>query len=148
MIQFVQQPTHNTCTSACLSMITGIPVADVISDFHNDWVDGQKTNPSKFLLKHGFEHSQEKFVWNNNIYGGHVYLLTVPSLNIVGGMHHIIFDANQEIGKRVFDPIKGRPDKTYYVDWIGDEVDKNEVKLSSWVVDLEIEIDVIKAKRI
>lgn len=128
-------------------MITGIPIDEVISEFHDDWIDGQKTNPSDFLFKRGFEHSKEKFVWNNRIYGGYVYLLTVSSLNIVGGLHHIIFDANQEIGKRVFDPCKGRTDKLYYIDWIVDEVNKNEVKLSSWVVDLEIEIDAIKDKQ-
>lgn len=137
-IKLVQQPTADTCTSACISMITGIDISDVINDFHEEW-KSHKTNPSEFLSHQGISHIVNKDVFNHTLEWGCIYLLTVASLNIDGGLHHIILDLTGE-KEGVFDPNNGKPDKKYYVGWSEGKRSDNEVKLNSWMVDIKIKV--------
>ncbi|MBU1477471.1 MAG: hypothetical protein KJ856_05895 [Gammaproteobacteria bacterium] len=137
-ISFVQQPTLDTCTSACLSMITGVDVNDVIRDFHDDW-KSLKSNPSEFLSHRGIRHVVNKDVFSRILNYGFAYLLTVPSLNLEGGLHHIILDLSDALEK-VYDPNQGKEGKRYYVGWSMENVNELEVKLHSWMVDIKFEI--------
>jgi len=56
-MQHVQQPIVNACMSACISMITGIEVSRVISEFHAGYHSrriGQEHLVYKYLIKNGF----------------------------------------------------------------------------------------------
>lgn len=141
LINLVRQPTGDTCTSACLAMITGIGVEDVINEFHQKWKD-QESNPSEFLKVHGFEHEIHTDPFNNCVDWGYVYLVTVPSLNIEGGLHHIILDTSGD-SEMVYDPNNGKKDKRYYVNWTRKDVKHNEVKLHAWIVDIKINPELI-----
>jgi len=72
---------------------------------------------------------------SETIFMDRVYILTVPSLNIKGGLHNIVasLDNNAEIS--IFDPVQGLPDKLYYSE---DEGGANAVKLLSWSASVEI----------
>ncbi|SQA60902.1 Uncharacterised protein [Raoultella planticola] len=48
---------------------------------------------------------------------GFIYFLTVPSLNIQGGLHQILMSLTADRGIEVFDPVMGRPGAKYYVLW-------------------------------
>lgn len=135
-INFVQQPTSDTCTSACLAMITGVNVNDVIDDFHMDWTS-KATNPSEFLSHNYVRHTVNKDVFCNRVEWGFIYLLTVASLNIDGGLHHIVLDLTGD-SAIVLDPNMGKTGKKYYVNW-SDDVDNDlQVNLKSWMVDIKI----------
>lgn len=133
-IKFVQQPTLDTCTSACLSMITGIDVNEVIRDFHDEWKN-HKTNPSEYLSHKSIQHVVNKDVFNHTLEFGFAYLLTVPSLNIDGGLHHIILDLSGDLEK-VYDPNKGRDGKRYYVGWSSENIGDLEIALHGWMLDI------------
>lgn len=135
-IKLVQQPTADTCTSACLSMITSIDINEIINDFHEEWKN-YKTNPSKFLSHQCIGHVVNKDVFNHTLEWDSIYLLTVASLNIDGGLHHIVLDLTGEI-EMVFDPNNGKQGKKYYIGWSEDKKSDNEVKLNSWMVDIKI----------
>lgn len=118
MIEFQQQPTPNTCTSACLAMILGVPVQDVIDVFHGAYVDGD-TDASKFLNEAGIDHEIGNPFMKVNTAG--LWLLCVPSLNIQAGNHNILYlmipapeSGEGFFYQYLFDPAKGREDRKYY----------------------------------
>lgn len=143
MIKLVQQPTPDSCTSACLSMLTNVDVNDVVSSFHNDW-KSLKSNPSEFLSHNGIRHSVNKDVFSHKVNWGNVYLLTVPSLNIEGGLHHILLDLTGDF-ESVLDPNNGKEGKKYYTGW-SCEAAGLQVQLTSWMVDIEIKGDVYRER--
>jgi len=118
-MNLVIQPTDNTCTSACLSMITDKPIDEVIKEFHNDW-QASLSNPSEYLKYCNIQHEVNTNPFNFILEWGNIYLLTVPSLNIKGGLHHIVVDLTDiynNVGK-VYDPNNGKDGKSYYVSWV------------------------------
>lgn len=143
MIKLVQQPTPDSCTSACLSMLTSVDVNEVVSLFHSDW-KSLRSNPSEFLSNHGIRHSVNKDVFSHKVKWGYIYLLTVPSLNIEGGLHHIVLDLTGEF-EIVLDPNSGKEGKKYYTGW-SCEVVGLQVELTSWMVDIEINGDVYRER--
>lgn len=137
MIELVNQPTGDSCTSACLSMLTGIDVNQVVEQFHKDWQTNQ-SDPSEFLSKHGIRSYAHNKVFDHRLDWGTIYLATVPSLNIEGGLHHILIDLSGD-KIRVLDPNNGKEGKRYYVEWYCDNLESMQVKLTSWIVDLHID---------
>lgn len=137
-MKFVMQPTSDTCTSACLAMLTGIEVQTVINEFHAGWKSTEnKINPSTYLAEKSVPHSACNDPFNNLLEWGSVYLLTVPSLNIDGGLHHIVVDLRND-AEIVLDPNKGREGRRYYIAWSDTPVSNLEVRLHAWLTDLEI----------
>lgn len=136
MIELVQQPTDNTCSSACLSMLTGIPVNVVVSEYHDiARLSGSTMNPWVYLQSKGIE-SRYVPTYSQVLWYGRTYLLAVPSLNVPGILHHIVLTPNQDHDIRVLDPNFGRHGKKYYI-WEESE-DPLEFKLQSWHAELEI----------
>lgn len=136
-IKFVQQPTPDSCTSACLAMLTGISVDTVIGEFHHKWKSSATNcNPMTYLADNDFDCLVNHDPFNHRVKWGSVYLVTVSSLNIEGGLHHIVLDmrGNEEI---VLDPNMGRSGKKYYTGWTQKSESTLAVQLSSWMVDLE-----------
>ncbi len=115
LIQLVRQPTDVTCMQACLSMVTGVAIEDVIKE-----TGGEGLYPSDeeaFLNKHLYGY------WSPSTKGALMYgmyhLLTVPSLNLEACLHRIVAyaapaDNPDECHLVLFDPNRGRQDKKYY----------------------------------
>lgn len=134
-MRLVNQPTATSCTSACLAMITGIDVHQVIAEFHDDW-HSQKSDPAQYLKSKGVE-----FIINTNPFStlmewDKVYLLSVASLNIEGGLHHIVADmrGDREI---ILDPNNGKDGKRFYTGWSEKSDNPLAVELRAWMVDGE-----------
>lgn len=137
IINFVQQPTDITCTSACLAMLTGKSIDLVIGESHEGWCNNS-TDPVNYLLKYGINLIINTKPFKRTMEWGFVYLLTVPSLNVEGGLHHIVVDLTTENGT-VLDPNRGRHGKEYYINWVDTPNSQLEVPLKSFTIDLVIE---------
>ncbi|EPK0710199.1 hypothetical protein [Enterobacter hormaechei] len=136
MLQHQQQPTFNTCMATCVAMVAGQPVDEVVSRWHQafhdktDWLD-DALDYYKIPYFYGSQRKAE-------LLHGFIYFLTVPSLNITGGLHQILISLTAERGIEVFDPAKGRPGAKSYV--YGDPKSEDEVSLISWCIDLSIPV--------
>lgn len=135
MIKLVTQPTDNSCVSACLSMISGIDIDKIMEVFHDSYYN-HETTIYAFLDLHNIPYliPDAKLPEKNFLWGGHTYLLSVPSLNIEGGLHAILvqYDGDKLF---IFDPQKGNSDKKYYADCTLTENKVNGVALTSWIID-------------
>lgn len=112
-MKFVQQPSELTCTSACVSMMTGIPVEQVVEELDHVLKENGGGEVIPYLMSKGFEYESPESVYQIGGSNGIGWLLAVPSLNMMGGMHNIV--AFTEGGKvHILDPNKGREDTKYY----------------------------------
>lgn len=106
-IKHQTQLLHNSCVSACLAMALGVDQQKVIDEFHGEYVSGE-IHPSEYLNEKGiplqpYTFGVEYQVDPDKLW---VYFLTVPSLNVVGGLHQIllVWGAGNDW---VYDPAKG-----------------------------------------
>lgn len=112
-MQLVQQPTKDSCTSACLAMLTGLPVSEVFDKFHDKFKAGE-TDAYEFLDSHGYGYQA-----NLHPYGiggdsdGWAYLLSVPSLNEFAAMHNVVVYTSQA-QLHILDPQRGVEGKLFY----------------------------------
>lgn len=132
------QPTDDTCASACLAMIINEPVEKVIEEFHKDFFC-HETSPSEYLTQKLIRNRQ-LLACDLNIFAGHTYLTTVPSLNYPGLNHYILIQQRRD-HYNVFDPNMGRAGKKYYIPFEGDDiVDVNQYRLRSFTTELEVRL--------
>ena len=132
------QPTENTCTSTCLAMILGIPVWDIIEDFH-DLYFSQKMNPMEYIHRfHPDWRCNSLQSVHDTWVSGRYYILTVPSLNSRTDNHSIIQYFPGQLA--ILDPNRGRKDSDYYVlpRDIHNIDDSKAVPLKSWTPGFEI----------
>ncbi|MBL1321551.1 MAG: hypothetical protein COA63_010900 [Methylophaga sp.] len=131
MITHQQQPDAITCTSACLAMLTNIPVGTVVSEFHDAYFK-HETEVSSYLESKGLK--VERLFTHSVPIPGDLYLITVPSLNKDAALHNIILDLRDEY--KLYDPNEGVDGKRYYIIWDEEIRSELEVVLSHYVVDL------------
>ena len=133
LINLVSQDLSNNCVSACIAMITGFDLSRVTEEFHSDYHDG-------LVCMHDyFDAVGLKF---NKFYSGpictlkrgFIYMLAVPSLNYIGGLHEIVVDYSGE-SPIIFDPAPA--DKKRYVEFGA----PGSGGLCSWAIDAEISAD-------
>jgi hypothetical protein len=123
------------CMSACLAMLTDQPVDRVTKEFHNSYYHMKEITPEQYLTKHGVETYYEERsadVPSGYIKHGHIYLLSMPSLNGINETHAIVLDMRGEV-PLVYDPCKGRADARY-VAQLGAGIDQ----LRCWSIELII----------
>lgn len=136
MIQFQQQPTKNSCMSACVAMISGAPVENVMLQWHDAFHD------KSAWLDDALDFYKIPYLYGSQRKGellyGFIYFLTVPSLNIKGGLHQVLMSLTADRGIEVFDPNMGRPDTLYYV--YGPAKSDDQFDLNSWCIDLAIPV--------
>ena len=126
-MNLIKQPTYNSCTSACLAMLTGLPLDQVMDEFHEKWVNGDDVptcqfNPYTYLCSKGFMPQLNCNPYGATLLGNAASLLTVPSLNLEAINHHLIYDCTDMENPQVLDP---STKKTYDID-----------SLRSWQIDL------------
>lgn len=124
--------TSGTCMSACIAMLTGQTLEQVVEEFHNDFISGMVV-PSEYLSSKGMQVSlldAEFRGW----FGNEIYLILAPSLNLEAEMHALILDRRDPEKHILHDPNRGREGKKYYILRTDREVpSKNEVFLGGYV---------------
>lgn len=109
-VRFVRQPTSATCVHACLSMVTGIPVADLIARFGDSELDFRQE--ATVLTENGIYPVPEPLCLGDRLKRPGVYFLTVPSLNHPGAAHRVVCRIGETA--RIIDPNRGNKGKKYY----------------------------------
>jgi hypothetical protein len=135
-IEFVRQPTDNSCLSACLAMLTKENVDSVIKEFHQAY-HNHKTTLYDYLDMKNIEYSipDAKNKEKDFLYKNHTYLLTVPSLNVRAGLHSIIAHVDELGILKIYDPQKGNEGKLFYTSLDDISISTKSVLIDSWIVD-------------
>lgn len=132
----LQQPDSTTCMVTCLAMLLGMDVEEAVKNYHEGLFSHDCWYDEIFDI-HGIPYRYNPATNpGQTTYTQKIYLLGVPSLNVIGGMHQVIFDTRHVNFPTVIDPNKGIPGKKYYT--YGDPKNDDEVKMISWNIDLEI----------
>lgn len=131
-INFMQQISESTCTSACAAMLLNYDIHTVVKNVHDDFLKG-KIDIVQYLNGEGLVASMEYSVLSRLKFGN-IYVLCVPSLNKIAGNHNIIVDFRDVLS--VYDPQNGREGKKYYM--YGDVETDNRVELGGFCVDAVI----------
>jgi len=102
---------ENTCTMACIAMAADMSYKEVKNAYPEFNGKGMTKRQTLQLLER--LNIPNIPYTDATIFGGRLYLVAVPSLNIPGGMHTILLDyTSKEI--IVIDPNKGYPGRAYY----------------------------------
>ena len=101
-VQLIKQPTKHSCVHACLSMVTGIPVINILERFGERALDTHRE--LTVLTEMGIcpvplPNSTEPLMTLGN-----VFFVTVPSLNLVGRNHAIVVETSNDGDVIVYDP--------------------------------------------
>lgn len=133
------QPTPMGCVCTCLAMLMDEPAIEVIAKYHESYFDAQTIDVDEILRQEGFIFKHELAGRVQTLMPGAIYMLTVASLNIPGGLHQILVDYRDAAEPVVLDPAKGYPDRKYYTadQYEADET-SNARMLFSWIVDYTI----------
>lgn len=107
------QPCNTSCMSTCLAMVTNKPAQDVINQYHEKY-RSKCTSIRSMLDSLGVPFTS--FDTADHVVLGDVgvYMVTVPSLNIVAGNHQILIEV-RDFDYLVHDPVQGREGRYYYV---------------------------------
>lgn len=124
-----QQPTANTCVSACLAMLTGMPVELVVDDFHEEF-ENHITSIPEYLAEKGVivKRTEDR----QAIGFDKVYLLVVPSLNCVGQFHMVVCDTRWG-SMDIKDPARTGSQR-----YVGHDAEPGETEIMSWIIDWEV----------
>jgi len=113
------QPDQKSCVSTCVAMLLGVPATgQQLVRFQGDYFDDRET-ASSFLRRKGMK-NRALLTEDRTMNFGRVYILSVPSLNNVGGMHAIVVDMRDVM--EIYDPQKGTGKKYYGTDGDGQEL--------------------------
>ena len=133
------QPTPMGCVCTCIAMLIGEDAQSVIDRYHEKYYVKRSMDVGDILAEQAFIFRREMAGTVLTLYPGAVYLLTVASLNIPGGLHQILVDYRDTAGPVVLDPAKGYGKRKYYT---SDQTEADEVSnaflLFSWIVDYTI----------
>lgn len=112
LIAHQMQPCPVSCVATSIAMVAGLPAQDVIDKFHLEYREGDLSIGD--MLRHldipfkDFRSSDRTSLDRDD-----VYLCSVPSLNIRGGMHQLVVELND--GEWcVQDPNMNREGRLYY----------------------------------
>lgn len=138
MIILQQQPTNNTCMCACLAMVLGLPVEQIVEEWHQRFFDVETTGDwfDDALDFYGVEYSYPKR-GDNIVPWQSLTFAVVPSLNIQGTLHQILIHTSAT-DCTIYDPNNGREGKKYYV--LGEPKSDDEFKLTSFTTELIVPV--------
>ena len=135
-IDHLTQPTPDSCTSTCLAMLLKQPIKKILMEFHDSYRENN-TTPGSYLGSYYMRYG-ERLTDDTRLYFGWIYLLSVPSLNRPGELHHIIADARENEEIWIYDPARGYEGRRYY-SWIGDyKVDHGGEEIKAWCISLAL----------
>lgn len=112
-IKLVQQLDMSTCAHACLAMVTGESIEDIIIELGNGG-DKEKEQDGlterallRFLVNHMILPEARQTI-GNPFYDYGVYKVAAPSLNRAGRLHSLIVTQRPKNGLSIYDPNDGR----------------------------------------
>lgn len=130
-MEFVQQEDDFTCGVACVAMVAGMSFWRA----RRRWKHPITSGLSAWHLNQLLRNCKVRFRRNSlpRLRTTNAYIVTVASLNIVGGLHHVVmfFDGRWN----VLDPQRGRKGKRFYAKH---RDDSSGVQLLSWADPVEI----------
>lgn len=114
-IKLVQQEDSCGCVIACIAMVLGKTYQEIAGYFTDDERYRKGVNWERQLeVMAGFNIKWRFITPPEDTLYGHVYMVTVPSLNTLSGNHAVVFDFQDEETARVLDPQNGVEGKKYY----------------------------------
>jgi hypothetical protein len=109
-MKHVQQPTPFTCVHACIAMVTGKPVTEIIEKY--GFEKGMSVDQQcAVLTMEGvpfIRYASSFLAW------GRVFTVTVPSINIERSTHCVVLDMRDDQNPIIYDPCEGRDGKRFY----------------------------------
>lgn len=108
------QPCPTSCVSTSLAIIVDKPCADLVEMFHAKYHDGM-LSLREMLNTLGVPFKSYDSCDHCYVDEPGAYLAKVPSLNITGGNHQVVFEMTEDDEFYVIDPVQGRDGRRYYV---------------------------------
>lgn len=138
------QPCPVSCMTASIAMVVDRPVAWIKNLFHERYRNGG-LSIRQMLTELGVPFKSFDSADSNSLGKSGIYLVSVPSLNIVGGMHQVVIEV-QDVDWHVHDPAWGLEvdgkQRKYYVAWVARPDVPNEVQMTSgYTIDAFIEFE-------
>lgn len=133
LIKHQTQPCTVSCVATCLAMLVDEPVQGLIDRFHERYRGGA-TSMGQLLKELEIPVKSFDSLSLPQLEDEGAYLVSVPSLNIRGGMHQIIIEVTDE-NYHVFDPVMGFGGKLFYGRRGETFPVEGEVELGGFVVD-------------
>lgn len=138
LISIQTQPCPVSCVATCFAMVAGIPASIMAEKFHARYRNDE-ISIGDILRELEIPFSDYPSSDRNSFRDEGVYLVSVPSLNIRGGMHQIVIEMTSEGLWSVFDPNYDRCDRLFYVA-SDDEVREPAVRFSGgYSIDAKID---------
>lgn len=131
ILNHLTQTQDLNCASTCLAMILDFEVNEVTEQFHEKYVN-QEMEVWEYLDLQKIEY-RRCMADERKLKSNCVYIMSVPSANIVGGNHYIVVQTTED-GKNwyILDPNKGKEGRKVY----GEDIDIN-----GWTPSFEFKID-------
>lgn len=143
-INHITQSEWNSCASSCVAMLLGHKSDRTVWDeWGREYAENtHKIGIKEYLKNKGLELScyDSDIVRVQSLELGHVHLVSIPSINIDGGMHYVIWDGRAYEGnKYIYDPAEGREGRRHYIaNFEGYKPNEKEVVINSFFVDCEV----------
>lgn len=106
-IKLIYQPCKLSCSAACIAMVTGHDVFDIINKLHAlfgaDPPYAQEFT-MKFLVRQNILPISNQQLLGSVFIPDSINLVTVQSPAQAGGLHHIILTLDEEGEVKIFDP--------------------------------------------
>lgn len=112
IIEHQTQPCPVSCVATCFAMIAGVPVG-VFMGLHDEY-RAARLSLRQALDRLGIPFRSYDSANRNSLGDEGIFLASVPSLNIQGGMHQVVIEMLEDADWRVYDPNQGRDDRLYY----------------------------------
>lgn len=107
------QPCTASCVATCFAMLVNQPAAAIKEQFHEAY-RAQQITLRQMLESLEIPYTAFCSIDDPGLVDEGAYLLTVPSLNIVGGAHQALCEMTDE-GYFLLDPVQGLPGRRHYV---------------------------------
>lgn len=131
-MRHITQPDDKTCVSACLAMVLGRDVDEVIVEFHKAFMSNIM-RPAEYIRRNG-KLAREFSGLERVMMVGNVYLLAVPSLNREATLHSVVCDTRGD-SLEILDPRKDGEHKYYVYDKYDDPL---AIQMNGFVIDVEV----------
>lgn len=138
VIQHQTQTLKLNCVSACLGMILNMDVDTVTEEFHQGYVDGTK-EPHEYLDLQVYY--RKCLACERKMKPDHVYMVSVPSINITGGSHMMVFHMTTDDRWITYDPNDGRKGSLVYGSFGDKKAPEGFVQIASWMPVYEFKIE-------
>lgn len=137
IIEHQAQPCPVSCVATCFAMIAGVPVG-VFMGLHEEY-RASRLSLRQALDRLGIPFRSYDSANRNSLGDEGVFLASVPSLNIQGGMHQVVIEMLDDADWRVYDPNQGRDDRLYYTSLVDAGDDRAVILTAGYHLDAMID---------